>query len=172
MEPAGEDDARTGEQRRLDRAGAGPEMLGVDAAGHPDHPPRGDAQLEPLPLDLRRDRREGRVAEDDRARRTPDAARAAQLVGLAVVARAGRLHQGRLATQPSGEPGRSPRLPRAPGACGSRRSRARSRKERRDHAGHEARGRRAAAARRLDPAMDEDALVLLVVDRDNRARRG
>ena len=67
MQPAGEDRTRAGQQLGLDRAGARPEVVGVDAAGHPDQAAGGDAELAPLPLDLRRDRREGRVGQDEPA---------------------------------------------------------------------------------------------------------
>ena len=66
MQPAGEDHARAREQLGLDRAGAGAEPVGVDAAGHADQAAGGDAQLAPLALDVGRDRREGGVGQDER----------------------------------------------------------------------------------------------------------
>ena len=102
--------------------GPGRNRVGVDAAGHPDHPGVGDPQLAPLPLDVGRDRREGRVGQDDPAEQARSAG-APQLVGLAVVTRAGRLDERRHADGAGAGPAPSPPPPTAPGACGSRRSR-------------------------------------------------
>ena len=108
-------------------AGAGVEMLGVDAAGHADHPPGGHTQIEPLALDLGRDRREGRVPEDDLSERFRPTS-PAQLVGLAVVARAGRLDERGDSREPRREPAPWRRPPTAPGGCGRRRAPTRNRR--------------------------------------------
>ncbi len=54
MEAAGEDDPGAGREAGFDLAPGGPgaEMPGIDPAGHPDHPGGGDAQGEPLGLDV------------------------------------------------------------------------------------------------------------------------
>ncbi len=125
MEPAGEDDPRAGRQRRLDpRVGrAGPEVVGVDPAGHPDQLRGGDAEGEPLAFDVGRDRRERGVAEDQ-----PGGG--AGTLGSWPAPRPRRNSPSWPAGSGSGPPratgGRRPRRspPRAPDGCGSGRTRA------------------------------------------------
>ena len=100
VEPAREDHARPRREAGLvQRIGAGAEVVGVDPAGHADHPPGGDAEGQPLPLDVGGDRREGPVAQD-RPAEDREASRAGQLLGLAEIPRAGRLDQDRGAPKP------------------------------------------------------------------------
>ena len=86
VQPAREDDSRAGKQVSLERTGPGMKVAGVHAAGQPGNPTPGNAQLQPLALDLGGDCRQACIAEDDAAQQGRPTG-AAKLVGLAVVAR-------------------------------------------------------------------------------------
>ncbi|KAJ3057732.1 hypothetical protein HK102_010907, partial [Quaeritorhiza haematococci] len=163
VQPAGEDDARAREKIGLDGARAGMEDLGVDAAGRAGQAVGRDAEREPLVRDVVGDGGEVGVAED-RAAEQGGPARPQQLPGLAVVARAGGLDEGRDA--PKEGPGQAggDRFPQ--GLMGVDHVQlAPEPPEGADEAGDVRDAEERAAIGRPDPAMDLDAPMLLVVDR-------
>ena len=122
MEPAGEDHARARQQLASTALRPGAEVLGVDAAGHPDHPRR------------RRPRAPATAARSrPRSRRRPCWPGWPGGAGRHLASGAARRPRRSSPSWPAGPasacrrgadaPARSPRPPRAPDACGSRRSR-------------------------------------------------
>lgn len=163
VQAAGEDHAGPLQQVTGNRAGPGMKMLCVHAAGHTDDALAGKTQLPPLAFNFRGDGREGGVAHDDPPKQG-SAAGAPQLVGLAVITRACRLHKGWNAGQPGAGQPRGDRFPEC--LVGMDHvdppvQLAESVDDPRDEAEREERP----AFRGADAAMNEDALVVFLVDR-------
>ena len=140
--------------------GGGMEVCGVDSARHPDQTLRQHPQVAPLPLDIRRDGGEGRVAEDRPAEQGAPAG-AEQLFGLAVIPRARRLDQGRCPGEPAPAQARRHGLPEPLVRVDQVILRAEP-PQRGDDPGHEPEAKQAARARRLHPAVDLHSSARLI----------